>query len=471
MPPLPFDFLVIGGGSGGLGAARRASSYGAKVALFEGGRLGGTCVNVGCVPKKVMWNAAHMADLIRHDARDYTFDLTEWDAFDFRTFKVKRDDYVKRLNGIYARNLIKDSVEHIPEYASFVDENTVVAGDLEYTAPHILIATGGEPMVQDIPGKEWLATSDDFFNKLDFLPKRTAVIGAGYIAVELSQMLQSLGSDVSIFTRHEYPLRNFDDLIYTGVKSSMEEQGVNVVSNSAIKEVVKDKGGMVTLIDNVGDEYQRYDCSLTLIDADGNKHQNYDYAVTAIGRGPLSSKLNLEKIGVKVNKRGHIESDEWEQTNVQGIYSLGDVSGKIELTPVAIAAGRALADRLFGGFKESKMDYVNVPSVIFTHPPCASIGISEKQAREQFKDDDIKVYTSKFTNMHYAVTEHKPKTQMKVICVGKEEKVAGIHMTGLGVDEMMQGFGVAVKMGATKADLDSCCAIHPTASEELVTMR
>jgi len=454
MPPLSFDLLVIGGGSGGLGAARRATSYGAKVALFEAGRLGGTCVNVGCVPKKVMWNAAHVADTIRHDAKDYMFDVAEISNFDFRKFKQKRDDYVKRLNGIYANNLDKDKVEYIPEFASFSDEKTLVAGDVHYTAPHILIATGGAPKVQNIPGKEYLATSDDFFNKLDYLPKRAAIIGAGYIAVELSQMLRSLGSDVSIFTRHEYPLRRFDDLIYTSVKSSMEDQGVDVVSDTTIKEVVKND-----------------DDTLTLIDAAGKKYEGYDYALTAIGRGPLSSKLNLDKIGVKVDRRGHVESDEYEQTNVKGIYSLGDVNGKVELTPVAIAAGRALADRLFGGFKERKMDYVNVPSVIFSHPPCASIGMSELEVRNQFKDDEVKVYTSKFTNMYYSMTTHKPKTYMKVICVGKEEKILGIHMTGLGVDEMMQGFGVAVKMGATKADLDSCCAIHPTASEELVTMR
>jgi len=454
MPPLSFDFLVIGGGSGGLGAARRAGTYGAKVAIFEAGRLGGTCVNVGCVPKKVMWNAAHVADTIRHDAKEYMFDVTELSEFDFRTFKQKRDDYVKRLNGIYERNLERDNVKYIPEFASFLDEKTVVAGDVEYTAPHILIATGGAPKVQNIPGKEFLATSDDFFNKLDILPKKTAVIGAGYIAVELSQMLQSLGSDVSIFTRHEYPLRRFDDLIYTGVKSSMEEQGINVVSNTTIKEVVKND-----------------DTTLTLIDSDGNKFEGFEYALTAIGRGPLSSKLNLEKIGVEVNKRGHIESDEYEQTNIKGIYSLGDVNGKIELTPVALAAGRALSDRIFGGFQGRKMDYVNVPSVIFTHPPCASIGVSEKEARAQYKDDEIKVYSSKFTNMYYSMTKYKPKTHMKIVCVGKEEKVVGIHMTGMNVDEIMQGFGVAVKMGATKADLDSCCAIHPTASEELVTMR
>jgi len=454
MPPLTFDFLVIGGGSGGLGAARRAASYGAKVAVFEAARLGGTCVNVGCVPKKVMWNAAHVADTVRHDAKSYMFDVTELSGFDFRRFKQKRDDYVKRLNGIYERNLEKDNVEYIPEFASFLDERTLIAGDKEYTAPHILIATGGAPEVQDIPGKEFLATSDDFFNKLDFLPKKMAVIGAGYIAVELSQMMQSLGSDVSIFTRREYPLRRFDDLIYTGVKLSMEEQGVNVVSNTTIKEVVKN-----------------YDDTLTLIDSEGNKYEGFQYALTAIGRGPLSTAINLHKIGVGVNKRGHIVSDEYEQTNVKGIYSLGDVNGKIELTPVAIAAGRALSDRLFGGFRNRKMDYVNVPSVIFTHPPCASIGISEKEARAQYKDDEIKVYKSKFTNMYYSMTTYKPKTHMKIVCVGKAEKVVGLHMIGKNVDEIMQGFGVAVKMGATKADLDSCCAIHPTAAEELVTMR
>jgi len=447
-----YDFLVIGGGSGGLGAARRAGSYGAKVCVFEQSRLGGTCVNVGCVPKKITWNAANIATALNEEAEGYEFKV-DAEAINYKKFAEKRAAYVKKLNGIYLRNLDKDNVELVREYASFVDAKTIKAGDKTYTADHILIACGGAPKMPNIPGKELMKNSDDFFNELDELPKKMAVIGAGYIACELSQVMQALGSKVSLFIRKDKPLRRFDELISGGVLEEMESQGVDVVKNTSISAVKKADDGTFTL--SCGDK----------------SFEGYDYVLAAIGRGPLSKQLNLDKAGVEVNQRGQVESNKWEETNVKGIYSLGDVNGKIELTPVAIRAGRKLSDRLFGKKEGAFCDYDNVPSVIFTHPPCGSVGISEAEARVKYGDENVKVYNAKFTNMYYSMCEHKPKTRMKLIVQGEDEKVVGLHMQGLGCDEMLQGFGVAVKMGATKADFDSCVAIHPTASEELVTLR
>lgn len=449
-----YDLLVIGCGSGGLAAARRAGSYGAKVAIFESGPLGGTCVNVGCVPKKVMFNTAHVAEAL-NDAAGYGFkfgDANKW-QFDYAALKAKRDAYVKRLNGIYERNLDKDGVDLIRGKAKFVDAETLDCDGKQYKGKKILIACGGTPNVPNIPGKEFINTSDDFFNTLETLPKKCAVVGAGYIAVELGHVLQTLGVDVSLMFRKPTLLRTFDEDIIEGAMKELEHAGVTMCGSTTIESIAQD-----------GDTY-------TLTDQNGVAHSGFDYVLYAIGRHPVTSVLNTESIGLKLNKRGYVESDEWEQTNVENILALGDVNGKIELTPVAIRAGRALSDRLYGGQKDAKMDYVNVPSVVFLDPPIGSIGYTEKEANEQFKGQQLSIYRSKFRNMYYSIPDRDSKTMFKLICVGENEKVVGIHLHGLGSDEMLQGFGVAVKMGATKKDIDSVCAIHPTASEEVVTMK
>ncbi|KAL1923105.1 uncharacterized protein VTP21DRAFT_9481 [Calcarisporiella thermophila] len=460
MPPITqiYDYLVIGGGSGGLASARRAGQYGAKVGLIEGsGRLGGTCVNVGCVPKKVMWNTATVAETLR-DAKEYGFDVGGF-KFNWPILKKKRDAYIKRLNGIYERNLEKDKVEYLNGHASFVDAKTVKItkdGEEKFVqANKILIATGGHPIIPNIPGAELGIDSDGFFD-LEHQPNRVAVVGTGYIGIELAGIFNALGSSVTVFSRTNQILRSFDPIIKETLYNEMVTSGVNIVNHSNVQAVKKTEGGLRV-------EYE----------AEGKQNGlEVDCVLWAVGRSPNLRGLDLENSGVKLNDRGHIAVDAFQQTNVDGVLALGDVCGVAELTPVAIAAGRRLADRLFGPpqFKQSKLDYENIPTVVFSHPTSGAVGLTEPEARSKY-GDKVKVYTSRFVNMYNAMTEHKVPSAFKLVCVGEEEKVVGIHIIGQGTDEILQGFAVAVKMGATKAQLDSTVAIHPTAAEELVTMR
>ncbi|KAF7722236.1 Glutathione reductase [Apophysomyces ossiformis] len=457
-----YDYLVIGGGSGGLASARRAASYGANVALIEAQhRLGGTCVNVGCVPKKVMWNTASIAEAIRH-APSYGFDLQQAKpTFDWAFLKGKRDAYIKRLNGIYERNLEKDKVEHIQGFASFVNHNTVrvqqsETESFEVQAKNILIATGSHPIIPDIPGAELGIDSDGFFD-LEKQPERVAVIGTGYIGIELAGIFNALGSKTTIFSRTKQILRSFDSIIREPLLAEMQSVGVNFAFDSKVKSLSRQESGIRI-------EYE----------SDGQPASlEVDCAVWAVGRSPNVDKLNLEAVGVKRSAKGYVVVDEYQNTSTQGVLALGDACGNYELTPVAIAAGRKLSDRLFGGeqFRNSRLDYENIPTVVFSHPTAGTIGLTEDQARAKFGDENVKVYTSKFINMYYSMLDHKEPTAYKLVVTGPEEKVVGVHLLGLGSDEILQGFGVAVRMGATKADFDRCVAIHPTAAEELVTMR
>jgi len=446
-----YNVLVIGGGSGGIAFARRAAQYGASVAVFENSRLGGTCVNVGCVPKKVMFNTAHVAETLK-DAQGYGFSVGEY-KFDFAALKAKRDAYVKRLNGIYERNLDKASVDIVRATATFKDAKTLEAGGATYTAEHIVIACGGTPKIPNIPGAEFIHTSDDFFNKLEVLPKKAVVVGAGYIAVELGHVMQTLGVDVSLSFRHGSVLRTFDEDVQELTLKELEHAGVTLLPNTDFQKIEKAEDG-----------------TFTLTDKDGSTKEGFDYVLYAIGRNPVSKNLNTGDLGLEINKRGYVKSDELEQTAIPGIFSIGDVNGKIELTPVAVRAGRILADRLYGG-KTAVMDYVNVPSVVFLDPPIGTIGLTEDQANKTYAGQKLTIYRSRFKNMYYSMTDRDSKTMFKIVCVGEDEKVVGLHLFGLGSDEMLQGFGVAIKMGATKADIDSVVAIHPTASEEVVTMK
>ncbi|RKP37274.1 glutathione reductase [Dimargaris cristalligena] len=456
-----FDYIVIGGGSGGLAAARRAASYGAKVALIEKTeRLGGTCVNVGCVPKKVMFNAATVRETI-NDAKHYGFTLKDQPDFSWRTLKDHRDAYVHRLNGIYENNLKKDHVEYFFGPAKFVDRTTIQVQDDQLQAKKILIATGGHPIYPKVPGAELGIDSDGFFD-LEELPKKVAVVGSGYIGVELANIFHALGAQVSLFTRTDHILRHFDSCISDTLIKEMEATGIKLVRRSGVTSVAKTEGAELPL--NV--HYT--------VEGDSNEHTDaFDCVLWAIGRAPNSRDLNLEAVGVPINAKGFIEVDEYQNTPISGIYALGDVCGHLELTPVAIAAARALSNRLFGGsqFADAKMDYTNVPTVIFSHPPTGSVGLSETEAQAKYGATNLKIYQARFTAMFHSLTDHKPPTFFKLITQGPEEKVVGLHMIGRGVDEMLQGFGVAIKMGATKKDFDSCVAIHPTSSEELVTMR
>eukprot|EP00054_Salpingoeca_dolichothecata_P016939 m.100457 g.100457 ORF g.100457 m.100457 type:complete len:466 (+) comp22228_c0_seq1:5-1402(+) len=446
-----FDLLVIGGGSGGLGMARRAAEFGIKGAVVEAARMGGTCVNVGCVPKKVMYNTALHAEFI-HDHSDYGFDVTK-NSFNWNTVKTKRDAYVKRLNGIYDANLEKSKLTKIVGKAKFTSKDTIEVAGESYTAKHIVIATGGYPALPGVPGEEHGITSDGFFD-LEDLPKKVAVVGAGYIAVELAGILNALGTDVSLLIRHDQALRSFDPLVRETLMSELEKSGVKVIKQTRVTELKKNNSLSLHFTQN----------------SEPTQLDDLDTVLWAIGRRPKTD-LDLEKAGITLTKRGHIEVDENQNTSTPGVYALGDVCGRVELTPVAISTGRKLAHRLFEPKPESKQNWDFIPSVVFSHPPIGTCGFTEEQAVQKYGQDKIKVYKAKFTNMYHALTERKTATAMKLVCLLPEEKVIGLHMIGIGCDEMLQGFGVAMKMGATKADFDSCVAIHPTSSEELVTMR
>jgi glutathione reductase (NADPH) len=444
-----YDLLVIGGGSGGLAHAQRAAEYGARAAAIEYGPLGGTCVNVGCVPKKVMWYAAETRHQLEH-AADYGFDVNIR-GHDWAALKARRDAYVKRLNGIYKNNLDKRGVDFIAGAAGFVDAHTLAVGDQEYRADRIVIATGGRPMVPDIPGAELGIVSDDFF-ELEEQPKRVLVAGSGYIAVELSGIFHSLGSDVQMVVRKDGVVRSFDRMLGEQVMEALRGSGVTIDTGVIPASAEKTSDGIV------------------LTSEDGRQFGPVDCLLWAIGRAPNTENLDLVNAGVDTDTRGFIPVDKFQQTNVEHIFALGDVTGAQALTPVAIAAGRRLADRLYGGMEGRHLDYRLVPTVMFSHPPMGTVGLTEDEARAEY-GDDIKVYSSGFTAMYYALGDRKQRSVMKLITAGAEERVVGCHVIGDGADEMMQGFAVAMRMGATKKDFDDTVAIHPTSAEELVTMR
>ena len=446
-----YDYIVIGGGSGGVASANRAAMYGAKVILFEGKEVGGTCVNVGCVPKKVMWYGAQVAETLHRYAGEYGFDVTI-NKFDFATLKANRQAYIDRIHGSYERGFDSNGVERVYEYARFVDPHTVEVAGERYTAPHILIATGGHALYPNIPGSEYGITSDGFF-ELDEVPKRTAVIGAGYIAVEVAGVLNALGSDTHLFVRKDRPLRTFDKDIVDVLVDEMAKSGPTLHTHANVTEVVKNA-----------------DDSLT-ISFDNGETITVDCLIWAIGRAANTSGFGLEKTGVKLTEKGTIYSDEFENTSVPGIYALGDVTGKLDLTPVAVKAGRQLSERLFNNKADAKLDYTDVATVVFSHPVIGSVGLTEEKAIAKYGAENIKVYKSSFTPMYTALGDNRQPSTMKLVTLGEDEKIIGLHGIGYGVDEMIQGFSVAIKMGATKADFDNTVAIHPTGSEEFVTMR
>lgn len=446
-----YDYIVIGGGSGGIASANRAAMHGAKVILFERKEVGGTCVNVGCVPKKVMWYGAQVAETLHRYAGEYGFDVTI-NKFDFATLKANRQAYIDRIHGSYERGFDNNGVERVYEYARFVDPHTVEVAGERYTAPHILIATGGHALYPNIPGSEYGITSDGFF-ELDEVPKRTAVIGAGYIAVEVAGVLNALGSDTHLFVRKDRPLRTFDKDIVDVLVDEMAKSGPSLHTHANATEVVKNA-----------------DDSLT-ISFDNGETITVDCLIWAIGRAANTSGFGLEKTGVKLTEKGTIYSDEFENTSVPGIYALGDVTGKLDLTPVAVKAGRQLSERLFNNKADAKLDYTDVATVVFSHPVIGSVGLTEEKAIAKYGAENIKVYKSSFTPMYTALGDNRQPSTMKLVTLGEDEKIIGLHGIGYGVDEMIQGFSVAIKMGATKADFDNTVAIHPTGSEEFVTMR
>ncbi len=444
-----YDLLVIGGGSGGLAHAQRAAEYGVNAAVIEYGPLGGTCVNVGCVPKKLMWYAAHHAHQFHH-APDYGFDI-EVKGHDWSALKTRRDAYIERLNGIYESNLDKRGVTYITGAASFIDAHTLNVDGRQYEADRIVIATGGRPMVPDIPGAELGITSDGFF-ELEERPQRVLIAGSGYIAVELAGVFNALGSEVQLVVRKDSVLRSFDSMLSTQLMETMDRAGIDLVTGVIPASVEHTESGIV------------------LHAADGRRFGPVDALVWAIGRSPNKESLDVANAGVEQDEHGVVPTDDYQRTNVEHIFALGDVTGRAALTPVAIAAGRRLADRLYGGMEGRHLEYELIPTVIFSHPTIGTIGMTEEEARAAY-GDDVKVYTSGFIGMYYALGTNKQRSLMKLVTTGADERVVGCHVIGEGADEMMQGFAVAMRMGATKKDFDDTVAIHPTSAEELVTMR
>ncbi|ENW92259.1 glutathione-disulfide reductase [Acinetobacter dispersus] len=446
-----YDYIAIGGGSGGIASVNRAAMYGKKCALIEKSEIGGTCVNVGCVPKKVMWYAAHVAESIQKYGPDYGFN-TKVESFDWQVLIKNRQAYIDRIHQSYQNSLSKNQVDLIQGAAYFIDKNTIEVNGDRFTADHILIATGTQPSLPKIDGVEYGIDSNGFF-ELSALPKTTAVIGSGYIAVELAGVLNALGSQVGLFIRKDLPIRRFDSFLSETLVEVMRTDGIAVHTQAVPQEVTKNTDGSVVLHLENG-ETHKVDC-----------------LIWATGREPNTASLNLEKANVQLDERGYIQVDKFQNTSQAGIYAVGDIIGKMELTPVAVAAGRRLSERLFNHKPNEHLDYDTIPTVVFSHPPIGTVGITEQEAIEKYGQKEVKVYNSSFTAMYSAITQHRQPTKMKLVCVGDNEKIVGIHGIGFGMDEILQGFAVALKMGATKKDFDNTVAIHPTSAEEFVTMR
>jgi len=443
-----FDLIAIGGGSGGLAVAEKAAQYGRRVAVIESGRMGGTCVNNGCVPKKVMWYAANLAHAV-DDANDFGIPAQRGET-DWAKLVRGREDYIAMINRYWDGYVVDSGITRIDGSARFVDARTVEVQGRHYSADHIVIATGGRPIVPPVPGAELGITSDGFF-ELTQQPRRVAIIGAGYIGVELAGVLRALGSTVSVVALEERVLETFDPMIGEVLMDEMRRQGIALHMGFQVAGLVRTANGIA-------------------LDArNGERLDGFDAVIWAVGRTPNTRELDLDKAGVETRANGIIPTDTYQNTNIAGIYAIGDITGRAPLTPVAIAAGRRLAARLFDGQTESRVDYDNIPSVVFSHPPVGTVGLTEQQARE--KHPKVTVYKTDFTPMRHALSRHGVTTAMKLVCAGEQQRVVGIHLIGDNVDEMLQGFAVALKMGATKADLDDTIAIHPVSAEELVTMK
>lgn len=438
-----YDIIAIGAGSGGLSAIQKANEYGKKCAIIEMHKVGGTCVNAGCVPKKIMWYAANTMSILK-DAKKLGIQPKHCD-FSWQNLKNLRDEYIQNINNWYEQNLKKSGIDYIQGFAKLIDKRNISVNGKKISANHIVIATGGKPFVPNIKGSEFGITSDDFF-ELEKMPKKIAIIGGGFIAVELAGMMRSLGSDVSIIIKSKNLLNSFDSMIVEQITKQYINQGIKIISAKTIQKI-DEKGNI-------------YFTKGTL--------SGFDKIIFATGRTPMTKNIGLEEVGVKVNSKGYIKTNSKQNTNIKGIYAIGDITGKTSLTPLAIAQGKNLAKRIFLKKDNSKINYNKVPIVIFSHPTIATIGLNEEQAKNKFKQ--IKLYQSNFMPMSDVLSEHQTETAIKLICVNKNNKVVGCHMVGKNCDEILQGFAVAIQMGLTKEQLDNSIAIHPTSAEELLSM-
>ncbi|MDB9424459.1 glutathione-disulfide reductase [Microcystis aeruginosa CS-564/01] len=446
-----FDLFVIGGGSGGIATARRAAEYGAKVGLAEYDRLGGTCVNRGCIPKKLMVYSSRFPQLFK-DAEGYGWSPVESQLNWQKLISAVNQETI-RLNGIYQKMLDNSQVTLFPNYAKFLDTHTLEVGEEKITADKILIAVGGHPVKPDIPGIEHTVVSDAMF-QLPEQPKRIIVLGAGYIGVEFAGIMHGLGTEVVQLIRKDKILRGFDEDIRDEIQAEMIRQGIKIMPETFPTSIEKTDEGLKVHIQG------KETSEILFVDALG---------LAATGRIPKLEKLELENVNVEV-KNGAIVVNEYSQTSEDNIYAVGDCTDKINLTPVAINEGRAFADTVFGN-KPRLMSYENVPSAVFSTPEAATVGLTELQAKKQYGDTGIKVYRSKFRPGYNVLPGREDKTLMKLVVHQESGKILGAHMVGDHAAEIIQGVAIAVKMGATKADFDATVGIHPSAAEEFVTMR
>jgi glutathione reductase (NADPH) len=446
-----FDFFVIGAGSGGIAAARRAASYGATVGIAENDRLGGTCVNRGCVPKKLMVYASRFPGLFQ-EAQGYGWSETHA-TLDWQQMITKVNAEVTRLNGVYQRMLDNSNVELIQGRAQLLDAHTIAIGDRKVTADTILIAVGATPVRPDIPGIEQALVSDDLF-ELTEQPQRVVLLGGGYIASEFACLLHGLGTEVIQVIRKDKILRGFDEDLRTQIQAAMIQHGIRIITQAEVTGIAQSETGVTVTVKQEGKE------EIILADA---------VSLAALGRQPNTEALGLENTQVEMNQ-GAIVVDQHHCTAEPTIYAVGDCTNKIQLTPVAINEGRVLADTLFGG-KPRLMHYDNIPTAIFTTPEAATVGLTEAEAIEQYGSDRIQVFQSRFRPMYYTLAGKDEKTLMKLVVDQDTDRVLGAHMVGDHAAEIIQGIAIALKMGATKANFDATVGIHPSAAEEFVTMR
>ena len=450
MQNFDFDLFVIGGGSGGVRAARMAAQRGAKVALAEVSEMGGTCVNLGCIPKKLYSYAAHFAESFE-ESHGFGW-VGEAPTLNWETLKTNRAREISRLNGIYVQLLKSAGVQTLTGWATLVDAHTVAVDGQHYSAKNILIATGGKPSTPEVPGREHVISSNEIFDLSPF-PQRLLVVGGGYIACEFASIFNGLGSKVTQLYRGHQVLRGFDDEVRAFIASEMVKTGVTLHLNTD-----------VAAIERSGAELQ-----VRLLDG---SHITVDAVLYATGRVPRVKDLGLEAAGVKQNAAGAIQVNDQYQTSVPSIYALGDVTARMQLTPVALGEAMVVVDQLFGpaeGKKARSMSYDFIPTAVFTHPNIGTVGFSQADASEKF--GKISVYRSDFKALKHTLSGSTERTLMKLVVEDATDRVVGLHMVGPDAGEIVQGFAVAMKAGATKAIFDSTIGIHPTMAEEFVTMR
>jgi glutathione reductase (NADPH) len=443
--PRDFDLFVIGAGSGGVRAARLSAGFGARVAIAEERYLGGTCVNVGCIPKKLLMYASHFGEEFE-DAAGYGWTVGET-SFDWNRLLENKNREIARLNGVYERLLRNAGVEIVRGRARLQDAHSIDVGGRTVSAERILIATGGWPVIAEFPGREHVISSNEAFF-LDRLPRRVIVVGGGYVAVEFAGIFSGLGAETTLVYRGPLFLRGFDREMREFLAAEMRGKDIELVFNANVSRIDRGAAGLAVQLDG--------------------GPRAADLVLYATGRRPNTANLGLEHAGVALNDRGAVIVDDELRTSVPGIYAIGDVTDRINLTPVATAEGTVLARTLFGG-KPARVDYENIPTCVFSQPPLGTVGLTEEQARE--KHGDIAVYRSTFTPLRHTLTGSGEKTLMKLLVNRADDRVVGVHMVGADAGEIIQGLAIAMKAGATKAQFDATIGIHPTAAEEFVTMR